>query len=723
MAVIGKIRQRSWILVGFIALALFIFVIEEAFKSSNGGGGSSKNNVGKIDGTTISGKEFGSQVTFYEDGIKMINPTFQLNDQSRAQIQEEVWNNMAAEQLLGSAYKSLGLEVSTAELADLEWGNNPHPLAQNLLRRIAEAKPDIVNRETGQLNQAKVKEFINGIDQFDKTNKTNFKEFVAHVEKLITDDRIKQKYTALVAQSFYMPTFMAKEVLNADRSAKASVVAVPYTSLPDDKYKVTDGDIQSYIDENKAKFEQQASRVIDAVTFDIFPSSNDTAAALEKINALRTDYLTTLPKDSAFIARNSAQANNLGYYSKDEVLQQTKRNADTLFNLPVGTLTNVYKEGSYYMFTKIIDRRTAPDTVRAAHILLSEGKGSDDEKKAANALADSLIRVVSSGVKNFGQVAAENSKDENSKAKGGDLNYFTRGQMVKEFNDKVFYEMQPGQISKVETQYGLHIILLIEAKSPKTVTKFADFVVELRPSDETIKLAYDKASTFQQQNTTADKFDKAAKTENLRKDIVLTPNMVDVPGIGSARDLVQWAFQQEKTDQIYFEDKNEDRYVVAKLKRISEKGVAKAEDVRDEVTSIIRNQKKGKDLVEQLNKAAAGTTDLAAIAAKVKDASVLDTIDAQFSKAMIQGLGNEPKLIGTIFGTPAGKIAKAVAGERFAFIVQTKSADEKGPDVGMDISMIKKIMESRYTGRLNFQTIFESILKKADVKDERFKLY
>jgi hypothetical protein len=59
---------------------------------------------------------------------------------------------------------------------------------------------------------------------------------------------------------------------------------------------------------------------------------------------------------------------------------QTKRNADTLFNLPVGTLTNVYKEGNFYMFTKIIDRRIAPDTVRAAHILLSEGKGSDEEK-------------------------------------------------------------------------------------------------------------------------------------------------------------------------------------------------------------------------------------------------------------------------------------------------------------------------------------------------------
>ena len=199
--------------------------------------------------------------------------------------------------------------------------------------------------------------------------------------------------------------------------------------------------------------------------------------------------------------------------------------------------------------------------------------------------------------------------------------------------------------------------------------------------------------------------------------------MVDVPQIGAARNLVQWAFQQEKTNQIYLEDKIENKYVVAKLKKITEKGVAKVEDVRDEVAVIVRNEKKGKDLVKQLNDAAAGTTDIAAIAAKVKDASVLDTVIVQFSQAMATGIGNEPKLVGTIFGTPVGKTAKAIAGERAAYLIQTKSADEKGPDVGMDISMVKKIMESRYSSRLNFQSIFESILKKADVKDERYKNY
>jgi len=723
MALIGKIRQRSWILVGFIALALLIFIVEAALERNSlfsGGGG--KDSVGKINGSSVSTREYGSKITNYEDGLKMINPNIQLNDQVQAQVREEVWSSIAAERLLSDAYKSLGLDISEGEMGELMWGEQPHPLAQRFLMKVREVSPDIINQQTGQLNQGKVREFITNIDKIDKENKTNFREMLGHIEQLIKDDQVKQKYASLVSQSFYMPTFMAKEIVNAGRSAKVAYVSVPYTSLPDDKYKVTDDEITDYLKAHQAKYEQEATRVVDVVSFDIFPSADDTAQALSKIAKMREDYLASLPKDSAFIARNAQQGAEIGYFSKEEVMQ-TKRNADTLFSLSVGTLTNVYKEGSYYLFTKILDRRTAPDSVRAAHILLSEGNKTDDEKKAANALADSLIRVIQSGAKNFGQVAAENSLDKGSKDKGGDLGYFTRGQMVKEFNDKVFYSgMAPGQIAKVETPYGLHIILLIDAKAPKVVTKFADFVVELAPSNETEKLAYDKAAEFQQKNQTPEAFDKAAKTENLAKNIVLTQNMVDVPQVGSARKLVQWAFQQDKAGVISDFD-NDSKYMVVKLNKVTEKGLPKAEDVREELSMIIRNEKKGKDLTEQLNKAAAGTTDLNAIAAKVKDATVVDTALIRYSSAYVQGLGNEPKLVGTAFGLPAGKTSKAVAGERAAFIVQPRTVEENAPDTAGDVNMYKQQMQRMYISRLNFQSIFDAILKKADVVDTRYKFY
>jgi peptidyl-prolyl cis-trans isomerase D len=723
MAIIGKIRQRSWMLVGFIALALFIFILEAALeRNSLFGGGSSKTTLGKINGTSISAADYGTGITKYEEGLKLINPNIQFTDELRAQVQEEVWSTMAANEILGKTYKELGLELSQAEMADLMWGQVPHPLAQRFLMRAREVQPNIINQETGQIDQGKIREFITNIDQIDKQNNSNFRELLGHVEKLIQDDQLKQKYASLVAQSFYMPTFMAKEVINSGRSARVSFVGVPYSALPDDKYKVSDAEITEYIKANKAKFEQEASRVVDVVAFDIVPSDDDTAQALAKINELRAGYLAAQPADSAYIARNSMQGENISYYSIDEV-KQTTRNADFLFSSPVGTLTDVYTEGSFYMFTKILDRRVAPDTVRAAHILLSLGSGSEADKLKASATADSLIMILQSGAKNFGQIAAETSMDEGSKAKGGDLGYFSRGQMVKAFNDQVFYSgMAPGQIAKTESPYGLHVILLIDAKAPKLVTKFADFAVELIPGNETEKLAYDNAVAFQQKNQTAEAFEKAAKTQIAYKNIVLTKNMYEVPQVGTARKLVQWAFQQEKTNVIEFFD-TDNKYIVARLSKVIEKGLPKAEDVREEVSSLIRNEKKGKELTAQLNAAAAGTADLNAIAAKIKDAVVIDTALIRLSSGFVQSIGNEPKLAGTAFGIPVGKTSKAVAGERYAFIVQPKSVDENAPEMGGDINEYKQQMQRMFISRLNFQSIFQAILKKADVEDKRYVFY
>lgn len=722
MAIIGKIRQRSWILVGFIALALFIFILEAALDRNSLFSGGGDSTVGEVDGAEIPGKEYSDNIAEYEEGLKMINPSMQITDEVRTQIQDEVWSSILAKRLLEGAIQSLGLSVSTSEMGELMWGDMPHPLAQRFLMNVRQVKPDIIDQQTGQINQGKIREFISNIDQIDQQNKTNFRQMLSAIEKLIQDDQVKQKYASLVSQSFYMPTFMAKEVVNSGRAAKVGVLSVPYTSLPDDKYKVTDAQINEYIKNHAALFEQEAARVVDVVAFDVVPSADDTAEVLQKINTLRNDYLASLPNDSAFIARNSQQGAQLAYYSKEE-LAQTVRNADTLFSLPVGTLTNVYTEGNYYLFTKIIDRKIAPDTVRAAHILLSLGQGTEADKKAANTLADSLIRVINSNQKTFGQVAVENSLDEGSKNKGGDLGYFSRGQMVPEFNDQVFYKgMAPGQIAKVETGYGLHVILMIDAKAPKAVTKFADFVVELVPGNETEKLAYDQAVDFQQKNQTAADFDKSAKSQRLIKNVVLSKNMSQVPQLGSARKLVQWAFQQEKAGVVDFFD-TENTYLVAKLSKVVEKGLPKADDVREEVTALVRNELKAKDLIEQMNKAGAGTTDLAAIAAKVKDATVADTVLIRFSSAFVQGVGNEPKLVGASFGVPVGKTSKAMAGERVVFMVQPKSVEENVPEMEGDIELYKKQMQQMFISRLNFQSIFESISKKAKVEDTRYKFY
>ncbi len=76
-----------------------------------------------------------------------------------------------------------------------------------------------------------------------------------------------------------------------------------------------------------------------------------------------------------------------------------------------------------------------------------------------------------------------------------------------------------------------------------------------------------------------------------------------------------------------------------------------------------------------------------------------------------------------MFGVPVGKTSKALAGERASFMVQPKSIDENAPEMGGDINAYKQQMQRMFISRLNFQSIFESILKKSKVEDTRYKFY
>ncbi|MEZ4879086.1 MAG: peptidylprolyl isomerase [Chitinophagales bacterium] len=716
MAIISKIRQRSWILLTFIALAMLIFLVQAALESpSNSLRGGKKNSVGKINGHNISATEYSQQVTDYEDGLKLINPQIQVDDEMRSQIRDEVWYNTAMQAILGKTLKSLGIGVTLQEIGQLMTSKKAHPLAQRLLMQLG-----AVDQGTGQIDEAKAREIMTNIDKYDPDGTNNLRQTIQQIETLVKEETIKSKYLNLVAKSYYLPKFLVKDIVKSNQSATINYLEVPYTSLDDAKYKVTDKEIQEYIDKHKKQYEQKATRTLDMVVFDILPSKDDSSEALTRIEKLRTEYDKD-PNDSAFLARNSIQGPNDLYFSLDE-LQQAGRDMDKLNSIATGATSDIYITNGAYVFSKVINRRVAPDTVRAAHILLSLGDGSDEAKAAANQLADSLIQVLASGKANFGDVAFQNTKDEGTKQKGGDLGYFGRNTMVKPFNDKVFYGMVPGQIAKVESQFGLHIILLIDARSPKQLVQVVDFVQPILPGKETQKKVYNEAVAFQQNNNTADKFDKAIKTKNALRSITVQQNDVNVQNLGAARKVVQWAFEQEAADKIDFFDLS-DKFVVAKLDKITAEGLATVADVKDEVSYILINDKKAKDITTQLNSASKGTTDLNAIATKVKDAAVNSDVAVRFSSGFLGSSGNEPVAVGAAFGVKENKLSTPVKGNMGVFIVQPTTFGEVPATDKEQIANYQKQFTTNYANQMQFQQLLNAILKNAKVEDLRYTVY
>ncbi|HWF86423.1 MAG TPA: SurA N-terminal domain-containing protein, partial [Vicinamibacterales bacterium] len=143
--------------------------------------------------------------------------------------------------------------------------------------------------------------------------------------------------------------------------------------------------------------------------------------------------------------------------------------------VPAADVERAYNNG--------IEQYSTPEQVRASHILLKT-EGKDDA--AVKAKAEDVLKQAKSGA-DFAELAKKYSEDESSAKNGGDLDYFSKGRMVPEF-DQVAFTLQPGQISDlVKTQFGYHIIKVVDKKAA-TTKSLADVRQQI-----TDQLAYERA--------------------------------------------------------------------------------------------------------------------------------------------------------------------------------------------------------------------------------------
>ena len=127
-----------------------------------------------------------------------------------------------------------------------------------------------------------------------------------------------------------------------------------------------------------------------------------------------------------------------------------------------------------------VQKTATQEERRASHILINAAKDAPAaEKEKAKAKAQALLEQVRKKPASFADVAKQNSQDAGSASKGGDLDFFPKGAMVKAFEEAAF-ALKKSEISEViESDFGYHIILLTDIKAPKTKS-----FEELRPQLE-----------------------------------------------------------------------------------------------------------------------------------------------------------------------------------------------------------------------------------------------
>lgn len=660
MSIIQSIRGRYAKIAGFvIALALVGFILMDATSGPGSSIFSSDPSIAKVNGTKLDAKEYNQRVADFEALTELYSKGQQKVDENmRAQIRQQVLNDMVYEAAIADDLERLGIVNTEAELREATHGNSPDPIVQQF--------PYFADPNTGQFNPGYIKAFEEQVPKMeDMQQREKLMQQWEALQRYVARARLTQKFNAAVAGAAYTPQFVSKRGTD-DMSMQASArfVKIPYASIPDEQVKVNDADLKAYMEKNKARYTlAEPTRSIEYVTFDLMPSGEDTVASLGALNTLAAEFRTTADVET-FVNRNSDER-----YTNTFVTKKTFQSAmaDSIIAAPVGATFGPYFENGAYQLVRVVEKKTLPDSTRARHILIATGQQTGRDDSAAHRLADSIVALIKGGMP-FDTASSRFSDDQAAKAKGGDLGYFAQGMMVPEFNEAAF-NGAIGDLKTVKTQFGWHILQVQDQKDFQPAAKLAIIRKELAPSQVTNDATYGRATQFAGENKNAKDFDAAVAKAGLTKRVGENIRMAEfqVQGLGPARDLVRWAWEAEVGD-VSDPFSLDGRFVVARLTAARDAGLASLDaTLRPQIEAAVRAERKADMIAKQYK----GMANLDAIAAAAKQpVQQADSFNA--ANPFAPAIGFEPKVVGYAFydGFKPGTMSPAIKGSEGVFFMQ-----------------------------------------------------
>jgi peptidyl-prolyl cis-trans isomerase D len=706
MAILQNLREKAGPLVAIvIGLSLLLFVVSDFFGNNTAQRRRADKyyQLANIDGETVSYQDFETRVQDLVDIYKMSGST-EVNDEMMQSLREQVWQQLLSEKLMGKTYKQTGLGVSPDEVEMLVFGDNPHPIVRQLF----------TDPSTGAFNESFLVNFLKATETDEST-----KKYWLFFEDQIINDRLNTKLVNLMSKGLYVTGRQSEYENNlAANTVNFSFMVRSYAAIPDSAVQVSTEEIRNYYEKHKENYKRGASRDMEYIVFDVAPSESDMketenwAAGEKEHFAAATDLVQYI--------NLTADTRHTGFYS-------------TLTNLPEslrplaesGDRSEVigpYFEDGAYKLARIVDIAERPDSVRAAHILLSPNAGRSMAQ--ARAEADSLMNLVRSGI-DFGALAMANSDDQGSAQVGGDLGWFSEGMMVIPFNNACFSSSK-GDLVTAETSFGIHIIKIIDQS--RKVKKYDIGVVDrtVIPSSATTQRIYAEASQFAGTNDTYEKFNKAVAEGNLNKKLALnvTPEQKELPGLTQSRGLVMALFQNSKAGSIVLDNSSQavfelpDMYVVAYCTKAQEEGVAPVEDVASDIRFLLAKKKKAELIASEMKKMEAEGKGINEIAAHY-NTTIQDAGGINFRSFSVPGAGIEPALIAAASASEPGKLSKPVEGNNGVYLYLVSDAT---PSVAEDLAMVRERMNSSYQIRASYEA-YQAIRDKKEVKDMRYKFY
>ena len=712
MATLEKIRNQAGLLVVVVGLALFAFIIGDFLSSGSSYFREDPDQVALVNGTPINMQEYQYRIDEMTNIYKMQSQVSNVPEEVNGQIRQSVYEAMVQEIVMKDAVDKLGIRVTSDELFDMVQGENISPMVQQF--------PFFMDPQTGAYSRARALGVLKTIEDIEsapmeeRAQIEQVRQYWLFWERNMKSQRIQDKYMNLLTKAIVANPLDAKSAYEATRQNADIVYAMQsYATIPDSTISVSDSEIKKLYNQRKEQYKQSEMRTLDYIVVDIRPSQDDYDAVREDLEKAKAELIPA-GSDVAEVVNAYSEVLFTDAYASEAALDENMIAFVSAAEIGAVEGPIFYNQG--YRLMKLVDKKIDADSVKLSQISFFTQGGLTEESIAS--LADSLLNVLKAGG-DFEELAGLYSMDQMA-AEGGDFGWFTEAGALRtagdNFRDAIF-GASVGEPQIFKDAYSTHIIKITEKTAPVPKYKLAYISQEVTAGSKTQNEIYGALNQFVANNNSVEKIAAAAKDAGyeLRQGVNVAPGDRSVGSIADSRQVIRWAFEGTKKNEISRIFESKDNFVLAIRRDASSEGYQAIETIAPMLSMEIRTKKKGDEIVKQLKDK--NLTSIESYAQAM--GSVIDTVRfINMNTSRITGIGLEPILNTKVTYAPLNQISEPIAGNNGVYVFNVFHREQ---DTGTYNEKTEiQTLESAIAYSVGYMAT-QALRDKAVVKDNRIR--